>query len=85
VGSIVVSVFSAVAGTCGADFIDPIFNENGTLLQEHHHHSLDAGDDHLTRPSSSLSKTFDVTSMSHLGWGTLVKGKSMPSLRYPCI
>lgn len=52
-----------------------------TFLHQDHHHSLDAGDDHLSRPPSSLSKTFEPLRPSYHGWGNLVKGKSMPSLR----
>lgn len=49
------------------------------FIQEYHR-SLDTGDEHLSRPSSALSKMFgplhhqDPTS-------NLIKGKSMPSLR----
>ncbi|GLV31802.1 uncoordinated 80 [Carabus blaptoides fortunei] len=49
--------------------------------QIEYHRSLDTGDEHLSRPSSALSKMFgplhhqDPTS-------NLIKGKSMPSLRY---
>ncbi|XP_056632405.1 protein unc-80 homolog isoform X2 [Diorhabda sublineata] len=42
------------------------------VLQDYHR-SLDTGDEHLTRPQSSLSKMFEPPS-------NLVKGKSMPSL-----
>ncbi|KYB29509.1 Protein unc-80 homolog-like Protein [Tribolium castaneum] len=41
-----------------------------------YHRSLDTGDEHLSRPSSAMSKMFEPMPSN------LVKGKSMPSLRY---
>lgn len=40
---------------------------------------MDTGDEHLTRPSSVRSKMFEPLP------NNLVKGKSMPSLRYDCL
>lgn len=59
------------------------------LILYHHssqeyHHSLDTGEDHLSRPASALAKIFEHKNefKAPIGWGNLVKGKSMPSLRY---
>lgn len=44
------------------------------------HRSLDTGDDHLTRPTSSrIFEARDVDQMQYPS--NLIKGKSMPSLR----
>lgn len=47
------------------------------------HRSLDTGDNHLTRPTSITSKIFEAKDVDHMKHPTnLIKGKSMPSLRY---
>lgn len=51
-----------------------LINQTQFLLQEYHR-SLDTGDEHLSRPNSSMSKMFGPIPSN------LVKGKSMPSLR----
>ncbi|KAK6643812.1 hypothetical protein RUM43_000075 [Polyplax serrata] len=53
------------------------------LIQQEYHHSLDTGEDHLSRPASALAKIFEHKNefKAPIGWGNLVKGKSMPSLR----
>lgn len=49
------------------------------------HRSLDTGDDHLTRQNSTSSKIFDAKDIDYMKHPTnLIKGKSMPSLRYVC-
>ncbi|KAL0104477.1 hypothetical protein PUN28_017301 [Cardiocondyla obscurior] len=55
------------------------------LFEQERHTSLDTGDDHLTsRPTSASSKPFfeakDIDYIKHPT--NLIKGKSMPSLRY---
>ncbi|XP_031838286.1 unc80, NALCN channel complex subunit isoform X4 [Nomia melanderi] len=53
------------------------------LFEQDTHRSLDTGDDHLTRPTSTASKIFEAKDVDHIKHPTnLVKGKSMPSLRY---
>ncbi|XP_076677709.1 unc80, NALCN channel complex subunit isoform X4 [Andrena cerasifolii] len=53
------------------------------IFAEDSHRSLDTGDDHLTRPTSTTSKIFEAKDVSHMKHPTnLIKGKSMPSLRY---
>ncbi|KAL0270475.1 UNVERIFIED_CONTAM: hypothetical protein PYX00_007876 [Menopon gallinae] len=61
----------------GAEDQKPLF------LQQEYHHSLDAGEENLARPASALAKILEHRSdFKPLGWGNLVKGKSMPSLRF---
>ncbi|XP_076221497.1 unc80, NALCN channel complex subunit isoform X7 [Nomia melanderi] len=51
------------------------------LFEQDTHRSLDTGDDHLTRPTSTASKIFEAKDVDHIKHPTnLVKGKSMPSL-----
>lgn len=52
------------------------------LFKQECHRSLDTGDDHLTRPTSTTSKIFDARDAGMMEHTTnLIKGKSMPSLR----
>ncbi|XP_044582754.1 protein unc-80 homolog isoform X6 [Cotesia glomerata] len=45
------------------------------------HRSLDTGDDHLTRPTSTSSRIFDHRDIDQMLYpSNLIKGKSMPSL-----
>ncbi|RZC42316.1 unc-80 -like protein, partial [Asbolus verrucosus] len=57
--------------------LEKIGQDDSKPLGDHadYHRSLDTGDEHLSRPSSAMSKMFEPAS-------NLVKGKSMPSLRY---
>ncbi|KAG7191052.1 hypothetical protein KM043_007098 [Ampulex compressa] len=58
-------------------------DEPKMLFEQECHRSLDTGDDHLTRPTSTLSKIFEAKDVDHIKHPTnLIKGKSMPSLRY---
>ncbi|XP_076295580.1 unc80, NALCN channel complex subunit isoform X9 [Lasioglossum baleicum] len=51
------------------------------LFDQDTHRSLDTGDDHLTRPTSTASKIFEAKDVDHIKHPTnLIKGKSMPSL-----
>nr|XP_033339451.1 protein unc-80 homolog isoform X5 [Megalopta genalis] len=51
------------------------------LFEQDTHRSLDTGDDHLTRPTSTASKIFEAKDVDHIKHPTnLIKGKSMPSL-----
>ncbi|XP_043793963.1 protein unc-80 homolog isoform X2 [Apis laboriosa] len=53
------------------------------LFDQESHRSLDTGDDNLTRPTSTMSKIFEAKDVDHMKHPTnLIKGKSMPSLRY---
>ncbi|XP_026299994.1 protein unc-80 homolog isoform X5 [Apis mellifera] len=53
------------------------------LFDQDSHRSLDTGDDNLTRPTSTMSKIFEAKDVDHMKHPTnLIKGKSMPSLRY---
>ncbi|XP_066993860.2 protein unc-80 homolog [Anabrus simplex] len=54
------------------------------LYEQEYHRSLDTGDDHLSRPCSAFAKIFEGKSEQDKSKhaATLVKGKSMPSLRY---
>lgn len=49
------------------------------MISQEYHRSLDTGDEHLSRPSSALSKMFGHH--HHFQPSNLIKGKSMPSLR----
>ncbi|KAK2588606.1 hypothetical protein KPH14_006375 [Odynerus spinipes] len=58
-------------------------DETKMLFEQECHRSLDTGDDHLTRPTSTSSKIFEAKDVDHMKHPTnLIKGKSMPSLRY---
>ncbi|XP_011346095.1 protein unc-80 homolog isoform X3 [Ooceraea biroi] len=51
------------------------------LFEQECHRSLDTGDDHLTRPTSTSSKIFEAKDVDYMKHPTnLIKGKSMPSL-----
>ncbi|XP_070172138.1 protein unc-80 homolog isoform X4 [Polyergus mexicanus] len=53
------------------------------LFEQECHRSLDTGDDHLTRRTSTSSKIFEAKDVDYMKHPTnLIKGKSMPSLRY---
>ncbi|EFN65650.1 Uncharacterized protein KIAA1843 [Camponotus floridanus] len=53
------------------------------LFEQECHRSLDTGDDHLTRQASTSSKIFEAKDVDYMKHPTnLIKGKSMPSLRY---
>ncbi|XP_034179249.1 unc80, NALCN channel complex subunit isoform X3 [Osmia lignaria lignaria] len=53
------------------------------LYDQESHRSLDTGDNHLSRPTSFTSKIFEAKDVDHMKHPTnLIKGKSMPSLRY---
>ncbi|XP_046830154.1 protein unc-80 homolog isoform X11 [Vespa crabro] len=55
--------------------------EHKMLFEQECHRSLDTGDDHLTRPTSTSSKIFEAKDVDHIKHPTnLIKGKSMPSL-----
>ncbi|EFN85740.1 Uncharacterized protein KIAA1843 [Harpegnathos saltator] len=58
-------------------------DEPKMLFEQECHRSLDTGDDHLTRQASTCSKIFEAKDVDHMKHPTnLIKGKSMPSLRY---
>ncbi|CAK9824157.1 Protein unc-80 homolog [Anthophora retusa] len=56
-------------------------DDSKMLFEQDSHRSLDTGDDHLTRPTSTTSKIFEAKDVDHMKHPTnLIKGKSMPSL-----
>ncbi|GLG97294.1 Protein unc-80 homolog [Gryllus bimaculatus] len=60
-------------------------DEPKPLYEQDYHRSLDTGDEHLTRPCSAFAKRFEPKLDPDKGSkqpSNLVKGKSMPSLRY---
>ncbi|KAF3422952.1 hypothetical protein E2986_11048 [Frieseomelitta varia] len=53
------------------------------LFEQDSRRSLDTGDETLTKPPSTTSKIFEAKDVDHMKHPTnLIKGKSMPSLRY---
>jgi hypothetical protein len=54
-----------------------------SYCSQEYHHSLDTGDEHLSRPCSAFAKIFEPKSDQDKATlsSNLVKGKSMPSLR----
>lgn len=60
-----------------------IYLATNNLCSQDSHRSLDTGDDHLSRPTSTTSKIFEAKDVDYMKHPTnLIKGKSMPSLRY---
>ncbi|XP_029661672.1 protein unc-80 homolog [Formica exsecta] len=56
-------------------------DEPKMLFEQECHRSLDTGDDHLTRRTSTSSKIFEAKDVDYMKHPTnLIKGKSMPSL-----
>ncbi|RZF32925.1 hypothetical protein LSTR_LSTR017330 [Laodelphax striatellus] len=56
--------------------------ETKSLCGQEYHRSLDTGDVHLAQAGTCLSKLLEPTSSKMRPATNLVKGKSMPSLRY---
>ncbi|XP_076183174.1 unc80, NALCN channel complex subunit isoform X2 [Ptiloglossa arizonensis] len=56
-------------------------DDSKMLFDQDSHRSLDTGDDHLSRPTSTTSKIFEAKDVDYMKHPTnLIKGKSMPSL-----
>ncbi|XP_011502192.1 PREDICTED: protein unc-80 homolog [Ceratosolen solmsi marchali] len=57
--------------------------DSKTIFEQEYHRSLDTGEGSLTRQPSISSKSFDARDPDYIEHPTnLIKGKSMPSLRY---